>query len=368
MVALTDAAAAAIDDDDAPLIGLPVTGRETMRWAVFKEVVIQRLYARNGEASVHSAQVSRVLDRFTRYRSLASADVSQVTNRDLDEYVVRRRSDTWRGKPLAVRTINNEIDILNAALAVAGPIERKGPGRRNLALVEMPPCFDRIDGDDPEPMFCGDDQIARFVSAAEYATTPMVKGCSPATFWKCALILDWLTLLRRSALLMVPRPVDYVLLELKQLRLPASLNKTRRNVTISLGSRPELIDLFAAMPSQPGEPLLPWKSRAGKPLSPAHFTNTMASIQRAAGISDTDRLRLKYLRSTASTLVGDESGTAVAKRKLKHSPTTTTFEKHYQVRHVPPEEVAATDSLADRMMAILSRPADQHAAALRLAH
>lgn len=327
-----------------------------MKWVVFCDVIVTRLQARAGKLSGYSQTVQKTLERFTSYRNLSNADVRDVSNEDFDGYIRRRQQDKWKGDTISRRTINNEIDILNMALGKAGPTERRGAGRRNLGLVAMPPYFDSLDGDDPSPVFCTEDQISAFFAAACHATTPRLEGCSPETFWRAAVLLDGITLLRRGSLLLIERPSDHDLTVKKQLQLPAEFNKTRRNKTVSLGSRQDLVDLFASLPSRAGEPLLPWRSPAGKALSLSHFTKTVAQIQRDAGIPDATRMRIKDLRSTGATLVGDGAGTAIAKRMLGHAPGTTTFERHYQARLLPPEEVAATDSLADRLMTLMQRP------------
>lgn len=326
------------------------TGLEPhMKWVILKELHLERLEVRSPGAEYNS-QVRRVLDRFTHYRGLVVKELGAITQLDLEQFVIRRRTDLYRGKLLSARTINNEIAILNAIFAWCGPPETRGPGRSNLGLLQRPPFLTPLDEPDVEPVAVSDEQLVNYLRATQRATSPRIRGCSPQTFWTCVLLLDGVTMLRRGGLLRIIRPTDYELLELKQLKLPAGINKSKRDEWLSLGSRASLLELLAALPSQPGEPLLPWRDRTGRAMSLNHFSRTMAKFQRDAGISDTDRVRLKQLRSTGATEVGDEFNDAVAKRKLKHGPTTNTFDQHYKSRRPTAAEHEASNYLADKLL------------------
>lgn len=326
-----------------------------MYWAVFKDLHLQRLEAYH-PGSVFNANVRRVLDRFTTYRSCADRDLRDITQLDLEQYLARRRQDRWRGLPLSAVTLNNEITILNAAFAYAGPKGHKKHERHRLALLTTPPWLDHVPEDDTQPIELTEQQLANCMAATKYARSPNVIGCTPQTFWVCTLFLAGLTLLRRSALLKIPRPDDHVLVEQKRLFLPAAINKTRRDVWISLGSRDDLVELFASLPSEVGQPILPWRDRLGRPMSLSHFNHALRKFQEKAGIPKQLRVRTKDLRSTSATQIGDRFNDDVAKRKLAHSPRTNTYETNYKGRKPTPNEVAATDYMAEQLLRALRMP------------
>ncbi len=326
-----------------------------MFWPVLKEFYLQRLETYY-PGSDHNANIRRVLDRFTARRNLIDRSVQSIEQIELELYIASRRGDRWRNQPLTTTTLNNEVTILNAVFAFAGPKGHKKHERNRLGLMPSPPWLAHLPEDDLAPVELTEQQIAKCLDATRHAKTPRVDGCSPATFWICTLILAGLTLLRRNALLKIPRPDDVMLLEQRRLFLPAGINKTRRDVWVSLGSHDQLVELFAALPSKVGEPLLPWKDRAGRPMTLSHFNHCLAKFQRVAGIPEAERVRTKDFRSTSATLVGDEFGDAIAKRKLAHSPNTNTFEKHYKGRKPTSKEVAATDYIADILISSLRNP------------
>lgn len=320
-----------------------------MQWIILRELFVDRLETKSPGAT-YNQNVRRVLIRFTDYRGLIGRCIRDITQIDLEQYVSRRRKDQWRGKPLSAVTINNEIAILNAIFAWCGPRESRGTGRSNLELLARPPYLDPLPEDDVVPVLLTPERISACLAATRCATTPRIDGCSPRTFWTCALLLDSLTLLRRGALLQIPRPDDVELLELKQIPLPARYNKRRRDEWVSLGTRRDLVELFASLPSLPGEPLLPWVDRRGRRMSLSHFSRSLKAFQIKAGILPEDCVRLKNLRSTSATLVGDQFNDGVAKRKLKQSPASRVFERHYKSRAPTAAEAAATDFLLDRFL------------------
>ena len=328
-----------------------------MKWAVYKEIYVslQRVTHKSG----HPENVRRVLDRFTHYCNLIGADLEEISQHDFDMYVARRREDEWRGKPISNRTINNEIDILNAAFAKAGPKLATRSGRENYGYLETTPPFKQpLEEDESEPVCVGGETIAAFMRAVtDHARVPNVDGCTPYNFWLCVLLLGGITGLRRGALLQIPRPDDVMLRDRRELVLPAHLNKARtgrrrkrKPLRFSLGRNDRVIELLVNLPSKPGEQLLPWRRNSGRPMTLGYFSNTMAEIQRAAGISDADRLKLKYLRSTAGTEIADVFGDAVAKKKLGHSPTTNTLDTNYKSRAPREKDIEASDHLANMIL------------------
>lgn len=327
-----------------------------MYWVCYKELYVERLETRYPESD-HPKNVRAVLDRFQRVCGLRTRRLHQLSNVDLDTYVKSRRRDKWRGKPLANRTLNNEIDILNAALALAGPPETRGAGRKNLGLIMRPPFAERLPEQKTIPVAVAPIDLQRFFAAVEFASSPIIKGCTPAQFWVAAVVLDLVTGLRRKGLIRIPRPDDYELLELKQIVLPARLSKTRTEQRISLGSQ-EIVDLLAALPTKPGQPLLPWTNRrTGDVMSLSHFNRQMVLIQERAGIPRASRIRLKDLRSTAATETIEEFGPGIARRKLGHAPTTNTIHTNYDVPRVSKQDQAASAHLAGIVMPLVQPPA-----------
>lgn len=301
-----------------------------MYWINFRDVYVDGLRMRY--RSDYPDQVARILDRFTRVCRLESARLADIDELTVETYLSSRRRDTWRGRPLSARTLNNEIATLNSAFAYAGPRTLTGSGRRNLNLISSPPWLEPLPELQTEPRVVTVDQLSAALLACNAATTPHVSGIDPPGFWRAALLLDLVTLLRRRALLRIPRPDDRTLCERLEVVLPAELNKTGRTIRLSLGS-PEVAALLAKLPTRPGEPLLPWfrETKSGRrPLSLSYFSHRLAELQRAAGISETDRVRLKDLRSTGGTLVADLFGDAVAKKQLGHAPNTDTIQRHYK--------------------------------------
>lgn len=336
-----------------------------MYYAVLKELHLERLETYK-PGSVFNANCRRVLDRFMTYRTCATRTIEEITQADLEHYLARRRQDRWRNQPLSAVTLNNEIAILNSFFAYAGPKGHKKHERHRLGLLPIPPQLSYVDEDDLEPRELTAAQVTACLQATKYARSPRIQGCSPQTFWVCALFLGSLTLLRRAALLRVPRPEDHVLIEQKRLFLPAKLNKTRRDIWLSLGSREDLAELFAALPTAVGEPLLPWRTASGRSMCLSHFNATLREFQEKAGIPKLQRVRTKDLRSTSATIIGDNFNDDVAKRKLAHSPNTHTYEKHYKGRKPTPTEVAATDFIADRLLESLRAPETEHPPTLKI--
>lgn len=322
-----------------------------------------RLRSKSG----HCDHVDSVLRRFTEYRGLYASKLREVTTVDIELYLAERMKDHNRsGKPLTERTLNNEVDILNACFAYAGPKDRTRGGRKHLGWVTDPAFCEPLPEPDVSPVELTDEQIENFIRATKQATVPQIEGCSPADFWLAVLVLESLTLLRRRALLLVKRPTDEILLERKELFIPAAINKTNQDAIVTLGTTDAVPQLFHRLPSRVGEPLLPWRSASGKPLSLGYFSDTIRKMQEKAGIPDGQRLKLKYLRSTSANKVEDAFDEATAKSKLKHGPNTNTYRKHYRKRAPKPKEIAATDSLAGWLFGVLKSADTPAAPALRV--
>lgn len=325
-------------------------------WSVYKDMYLQSLATRNS-SDVHFHNTRRTLDRFTRYCRCATKRLCEITDFDLEEYLRLRQQDTYRGNPIKNVSLNNEIKMLNTCFAKAGPKESRGPGRANYAFIECPPFINRLEEDELEPQVVSEEQIERFSQAASLATTPNVEGCTPAQFWRAALLLAIVTGLRRSSLLRIQRPSDDVLRDQQELLLPASIHKTKNFLRIPLGSS-EVVEFLLQLPTAEGEPILPWKSsRTGKPLSLGHFSNTMAQIQRDAGISDQDRIVTKHLRSTAGTIICEEFNDDTARKRLGHSPTSKTFLKHYKAKRISKKDRLASEFLGNYVLPHVTKPA-----------
>ncbi|ODA28048.1 hypothetical protein [Planctopirus hydrillae] len=347
---------APVEESITPTTAALTEDGPTMMWIVLKEVYGQRCEMRF--SPVFAANVKRVLDRFTRYCHLLERRLGSITSIDLENYVHRRQRDQWRGKPLTNTTINNEIAILNSVFFYCGPKQPRGVGRRNLGLLHNPPYVEPLPEMDTAPVDLADEQLRAFVAATALAKSPRLPGCSPQTFWIAALILDGITALRRNALLNIPRPDDATLWELRELVLPAKLNKTRKELRISLGRNDEVLHLLASLPSQPGEPFLPWVDRLGRRMSESHFNAVMRQFQREAGIKDSQRVLTKHLRSTAATEILDQFGDSVAKKKLGHGPKSNVIHTNYQARKITENDRAATDALSSRLLSILGKVPD----------
>lgn len=319
--------------------------RGGMFFPVFCAVYVNHLEVRHPHSD-HSQQVRRILERFQRYRSLYSRRLCDIDTRDFAEYVARRRADLWRGKPLTERTLNNEINTLNAAFAWAGPKIPFGRGRTFQEWITNPPYYEPLPEPDPLPILLEDGQLSAFIEATTTATSPHAEVCEPRSFWIAALFLVGVTSLRRKGLLLIPRPDDYVLLERRELILPARLSKTRREEAIPLGDDTRMAQIFGELPTKPGEPLLPWKDRSGRRMTLAHFNHSMAKIQRRAGIAEDRRITLKHVRSTVATHVCDSFNEATAKKRLGHSPRTNTINTNYLSRRPGPNDRAASDYLS----------------------
>lgn len=234
--------------------------------------------------------------------------------------------------------------------------QARGSGRANYGYLEYPPFVSKLTEDEPEPHVVSEQQIERFSQAAALAKTPNVPGCTPAQFWRAALLLAIVTGLRRSSLLRIQRPSDEVLLEKQELLLPSSLHKTKNYMRIPLGSM-EVVELLVQLPTVEGEPILPWKNnRTGEPLSLGHFSNTMARIQKEAGISDEDRIVTKHLRSTAGTIICEEFNDDTARKRLGHSATSKTFVKHYKSKRISQKDREASEVLGNYVLPHVTKP------------
>ncbi|MCA9015905.1 MAG: hypothetical protein KDA77_11290 [Planctomycetaceae bacterium] len=313
-------------------------------WIVFVHEYLEILRTLD-KNSVYISNVKRVLDRFTVYCGLVNLKLREVTDQHLRIYLKKRKEVRYRGKPLSNISLNNEIGFLNTCLAKAGPKERRGPARSNLGYIDWPPYCELLATDDPEPQVVTVEQLQRFSEAAKRARSPMIDGCTPAEFWRAALLLGLVTGLRRRGLLLIERPADRELLEKRELYLPAKFNKTRNSLRIPLGSA-EVVQVLAKLPTKPGERLLPWiNGKTGKPLCFEHFSNTMTRIQREAGVPEEERVKAKHLRSSAATLIAEnmEEGEDLAKKRLGHSPLSKILSKHYLVKRVTDADRQASD-------------------------
>ena len=135
-----------------------------------------------------------MLERFTSYRSLQNATVAEVGPMDLEQYLRQRRGDTYRGKPLSVRTINNEIAILNTALAKAGPRGNTKRERRNFGFCESPPGIDLLALERKNPIELSEQQQQTFLRAmVEQSRAPRPEVCCRRQFW-LAVFLSSLSL------------------------------------------------------------------------------------------------------------------------------------------------------------------------------
>ena len=332
-------------------------GQSDILWVVFvhEYLEILRTLDKNG---VYISNVKRVLDRFTLYCDVINLKLREITDQHLRTYLKKRKADRYRGKPLSNISLNNEIGFLNTCLAKAGPKEPRGPARSNLGYIEWPPYCELLDTDDPEPKVVTIEQLQQFSEAAEYARSPLIDGCTPAEFWRAALLLGLVTGLRRRGLLLIQRPSDEKLLKKRELYLPAKYNKTRNSLRIPLGSE-EVVRILAKLPTKPGERLLPWiNGQTGEPLSFEHFSNTMTRIQREAGIPEEERVKPKHLRSSAATLIAEnmEEGESLAKRRLGHSPLSKILSKHYLANRVTEADRQASDVMGQLVLPHVSGP------------
>lgn len=323
-----------------------------MKWLVYKELYLERLETRSPK-SEHPKHARAVLDRFTKRLRLYERDLDSIRDIDLETYIRARRGDTYRDRPLTVTTINGEIQILNTCFALAGPKTPRGPGRKNWQLIPFPPYAEPMEDCDRNPVVISEEQIEAFSRATSFARTPRYGGVSPQQFWHAALVLDAITALRRGALLDVLRPSDKILIERRELPVPAEISKTKREQIIALGSNEKVFDLLSTLPGEPGEPLLPWRRLNGQPMSRGHFSNEMARFQREAGIPESERIKTKHMRSTAATKIGEAFSEAIAKKRLGHTPGSKTWEKHYQGRGVSSLDHQASDQLADFIAPLL---------------
>lgn len=325
------------------------------RWLIFSEMYLERLEARHAHSD-YPGQVRRVLDRFTEYQNLQRAKLADIKDFDLEQYIYQRQRDRWRGKAPSNRTLNNEIQILNTCFALAGPKEHRGPGRKNWGLIDAPPFCEPLPDYDRNPVTVGPDQVAAFLEATAHATTPTWRGMNPRQFWLAAILLDMITGLRRGALLRVHRPPVEVFEGRREIVVPPEISKTRREQTIALGSHESVFRILASLPSRVGEPLLPWRSKHGKPMTLAHFNHAMAKFQRAAGIPEELRLKTKHLRSTVATELAESFSDATAKKRLGHTPGSNTLDKHYKGRRVSAIDHQASDMLVAKFLPSLETP------------
>ena len=331
----------------------------SMLWITLRELYIQRLEAKRA-SSAYVANQRAILERFTRLRNLTNARVEDITQQDLQAYVSSRSLSAWTpprtngdAKPIANRTINNEIATLNAVFRYSGPRMPMNGFRENLGVIEWPPYFNYLDEPEPAPVHVSEDQLSAFIEATKHATAPNVSVCPPQLFWLAVLVVDSITALRRSALLSVKRPADEILIKRRELRITAEESKNKRAQTIPLGDRSDVLSLLMQLPSKPGEPLLPWKRRDGRPLSVNYFNREMKRFQRAAGIPEGDALRTKHFRSTAaSEILEQEFSEDTARKRLNHK-SANVIQRHYNAHRVTKADASVSDFLAKRVMSLI---------------
>lgn len=324
-----------------------------MYWSVYRDIYLKRVELRSGKTSAHPNHVRDVLDRFCSYLGLAGRQLEEIQSHDLEHYVERRRQDKWRGKLLQPCTINNEIRILNGAFSTAGPKESRGIGRKNYGFIKDVPYVEPLPEYRKVPRIVSPEQLRAFVAAAKTARTPHEYVCPPPLFWQAALLLALVTGLRRKALLLLPRPDDETLIERMEVRVPAEILKDRHEHVFALGegeTGETVVRILAQLPTEVGEPFLPWRRRDGEPLGHGHFSNSFARIQRAAGIPEASRFRPKDVRSTVGTKVANKFGELIAKNALGHSPTTDTLRKHYYNPALSDENRQASNTMAEMLL------------------
>ncbi|QDT98008.1 tyrosine-type recombinase/integrase [Gimesia aquarii] len=329
--------------------------KDQIFWSVYKDMYLQRLQIRDNN-QVYIDNVRRVLERFTRYCNLVTRFLSEITVQDLEHYLKIRKGEKCRGKLLSNVTLNNDLQALNSCLGAAGPIEPRGPGRGNYGFLDFPPYIEMLSVDETEPKVVTEQQIQKFSEAASFARSPQIEGCTPAEFWRAALLLGMITGLRRRGLLLIERPSDEMLIEKRELFLSAKHHKTRNSLRIPLGSA-EVVNMLAKLPSQKGEPLLPWRRSTGEPLSAQHFSNTMAKIQREAGIAEGDRVKTKNLRSTTATIIAEEFNDDLARKRLGHSPNSkSTLLVNYKAKRVSDLDRVASEKLGELVLPHVTSP------------
>ena len=316
-------------------------------WPAYREIYCDILDTRHpGE---HARNVRRVLTRFGVYRNLEQSELNEITSLDLDGYVVQRSADRWRGKPLAARSINNDLSILIAAFNKAGPPTADRRGRRNFGYMTHPPSCELLTELRRNPVELSTERQQRFVAVMCEAGAPQSSVCSPRLFWECLFLLVSCSPFRTEALLAIPRPAD--MLERLELLLPAELNKVDEDRTFAI-SRPiaERLDL---LPSLPGEPLLPWHKPGGGKYSRSYFSAVVRNAQRAAGVPESERVIVKNFRSTVGTRAAGQFGDAVAKQLLGHSAGSNTINKNYKRRGTGAADRAAVEQLGQQALDLL---------------
>lgn len=320
-----------------------------MRWTAFVEIYCETHEARHpGE---HSRNVRRVLDRFTQYRNLAEKLAGEVTPLDLEQYVTQRRGDRHQGRPLSHRTINNEINILNTALAKAGPRGSSKRERRNFGYIETPPGIDTLPEMRKNPVELTELQQQAFLKALfDQSPAPRPEVCDRRQFYLGLFLLESVAPLRRASLLNIPRPAD--LTERLTLTLPPDhgINKTLVERTFAVPR--EIAEVLSQLPTEPGGRLLPWVKPNGKPYSANYLSDCIRLAQRRAGIPEESRVLLKHFRSTVATLACSEYGDAVGKQLLGHSAATNTINTNYKRNGTGAADRRAAEELGRRAMEI----------------
>ena len=330
--------------------------RETgMKWLSFVEIYCETHESRHpGE---HSKNVRRVLERFTEVRSLQEKLVAEVEPLDLELYVSARRETIYRGKPLSERTINNEINILNTALAKAGPRGTSKRERKNFGYIETPPGIDTLPEPRRNPIQLSEEQRQAFLKALfEKSPAPRPEVCDRRQFWLALFLLESVAPFRRASLIRIPRPEN--LMSRLTLTLPATrgMNKTLDERTFAV---PECVaEVLDRLPTEPGERLLPWKKINGKPYTENYLSDVIREAQRRAGIDDSSRVLLKHLRSTVATLACTEYGEAVGRQLLGHAPGTNTISTNYTARGTSEADRRAAEELGRRALEIAEVPPD----------
>lgn len=322
---------------------------DSMLWVNLCETYKSRIESKR-VSPTYFANLSSVLRRFTESRNLWNSRLRDISQRDLDAFILDRSADA-----VSSVTVNNDIRVLNSIFAYAGPRLNVRGHRDNLGIWAVPPYASCLDEPEPIPVSIGQEQIDKFVEATSHATSPRPSVCEPRTFWLAVIVLDSITALRREALLLVPRPDDATLIEKKEIVIPVGIMKNKRAERIPLGTRQDVIDLIASLPSVPGEPILPWKKPCGERLSLSHFNRVMKTFQIAAGIDPKDVLKTKHLRSTAATeILTEQFSTNTARKRLGHK-SEGVINRHYAARVVTDADRAASDHLASRIMDVIQR-------------
>lgn len=250
-----------------------------------------------------------------------------------------RKSET-----ISIATVRKHCQRIDTLLAFAGPKTRDRRGRKNLGLLELPPCVDLPEPEHDPPS--GDfsvEEVQAMHAAAVQMTRPQLDGVSAGEWWRAFLSVACCTGLRIGALMRL----QYIDLQPPWVMVWAKNSKRKKGKKQYLSS-----EALAAVERIRTRRLLIFEF-PGWEKNPRWIQVIFKRLAAAAGIPEERRFGFHGLRKLHASLIAgqEQDGVKAAQISLGHGSATTT-KQHYVSGKVQDRLAAAA---IDRLPSFASR-------------